>query len=92
MCCYFFVFQRSIDLVYTKWSIDVTIVDDTKDVNLIHACDDVISIVLSMFLTNFWDCCCFTTVPSPADQFTPSNVVRGNQKLCKWNPYGSSQP
>ena len=24
--------------------------------------------------------------------YTPGNVVRGNQKLCKWNPYGSSQP
>ena len=23
---------------------------------------------------------------------TPGNVVRGNQTLCKWNPYGSSQP
>ena len=23
---------------------------------------------------------------------TPDNVVRGNQKLCKWNPYGSSRP
>ena len=22
---------------------------------------------------------------------TPGNVVRGNQKLCKWNPYGSSR-
>ena len=21
---------------------------------------------------------------------TPGNVVRSNQKLCKWNPYGSS--
>ena len=24
--------------------------------------------------------------------YTPGNVVRGNQKLCKWKPYGSSQP
>ena len=24
--------------------------------------------------------------------FTPGNVVRGNEKLCKWNPYGSSRP
>ena len=55
------------------------LVDDTKDVHLIHACDDVRWIVLSMFLTKFWDCCCFTTIPSPADQFTPGNVVRGNQ-------------
>ena len=23
---------------------------------------------------------------------TPGNVVRGNQKLCKWNPYGNSWP
>ena len=23
---------------------------------------------------------------------TPGNVVRGNQQLCKWKPYGSSQP
>ena len=22
---------------------------------------------------------------------TPGNVVRGNQKLCNWNPYGSSR-
>ena len=23
---------------------------------------------------------------------TPGNVVRGNQKLCQWNPYGNSRP
>ena len=29
---------------------------------------------------------------SPGYNNTPGNVVRGNQKLCKCNPYGSSRP
>ena len=32
-------------------------------------------------------CYCISTMI-----ITPGNVVRGNPKLCKWNPYGSSRP